>query len=51
MHNLFTFYFIDILSAIYSVFFYEKIAFKYHFKVKKLETVAKGTLDLGIFCC
>lgn len=37
---------IGILSAIYSIFFYEKTAFKYRFKVKKLETVAKGTLEI-----
>jgi len=37
---------IGILSVIYSIFFYEKISFKYSFKVKKLETVAKDTLEI-----
>lgn len=37
---------IGLLSAIYSIFFYEKTAFKYHFKVKKLDVVAKGTLEI-----
>jgi len=38
--------FIGLLSAIYSIFFYERISFKYKFKVKKLETVATGTLEI-----
>lgn len=37
---------IGILSAIYSIFIYERAAFKYHFKVNKLETVANGTLEI-----
>jgi predicted ferric reductase len=37
---------IGISSIIYSIFFYEKISFKYKFKVKKLETVATGTLEI-----
>lgn len=38
--------FIGILSIIYSIFFYEKVSFKYKFKVKKLEIVANGTLEI-----
>ncbi len=38
--------FIGLVSVIYSIFFYEKISFKYKFKVKKLETVATGTLEI-----
>jgi len=37
---------IGIISVIYSIFFYEKISFKYKFKVKKLEIVANGTLEI-----
>ena len=37
---------IGVSSIIYSIFFYEKISFKYKFKVKKLETVATGTLEI-----
>jgi predicted ferric reductase len=38
--------FIGVSSIIYSIFLYEKISFKYNFKVKKLETVATGTLEI-----
>lgn len=34
------------LSVIYSIFLYEKISFKYKFKVKKSENVATGTLEI-----
>lgn len=37
---------IGISSAIYSIFFYEKTAFKHHFKVIKLEEVADGTVEI-----
>ncbi|GKX67403.1 ferredoxin reductase family protein [Inconstantimicrobium mannanitabidum] len=37
---------IGILSAIYSIFIYEKTGFKYRFKVNKLDTVANGTLEI-----
>jgi predicted ferric reductase len=37
---------IGLLSVIYSVFFYEKISFKYHYKISNLETVANGTLEI-----
>ncbi|BCZ46522.1 membrane protein [Clostridium gelidum] len=37
---------LGIISVIYSIFFYEKISFKYKFKVKRLETVATGTLEI-----
>jgi predicted ferric reductase len=37
---------IGILSVIYSIFFYEKISFKHKYKVKKLEVVANGTLEI-----
>lgn len=37
---------IGVLSIIYSIFFYEKISFKYKFKVKKLEIVANETLEI-----
>ena len=37
---------IGVLSVIYSILFYEKTSFKYKFKVKKLETVANGTLEI-----
>lgn len=35
-----------LVSAIYSVFLYEAVAFKYSFKVKKLQLVAKDTLEI-----
>ena len=38
--------FIGIISAIYSIFFYEKTSFKYHYKVSKLQTVANGTIEI-----
>ncbi|MDT8716829.1 ferric reductase-like transmembrane domain-containing protein [Clostridium sp. 19966] len=37
---------IGIASAIYSIFLYEAVAFKYRFKVEKLQLVAKGTLEI-----
>lgn len=37
---------IGLVSAVYSIFLYERISFKYRFKVKKLEEVAKGTLEI-----
>lgn len=37
---------IGIISILYSLFFYEKISFKYKFKVKKLEIVANETLEI-----
>lgn len=37
---------IGIISIFYSLFFYEKISFKYKFKVKKLEIVANETLEI-----
>ncbi len=37
---------IGVISAIYSVFLYEKLSFKYKFKVKSLEMVANGTLEI-----
>lgn len=37
---------IGVLSIVYSIFFYEKISFKYRFKVKKLEIVANETLEI-----
>jgi predicted ferric reductase len=37
---------IGIISIFYSIFFYEKISFKYKFKVKKLEIVANETLEI-----
>lgn len=37
---------IGILSVIYSIFFYEKVSFKYKYKVKKLDVVANGTLEI-----
>ncbi len=37
---------IGIISAIYSVFLYEKISFKYKYRVKKLEIVANGTFEI-----
>lgn len=38
--------FVGIVSVIYSIFIYERSSFKYHFKVKKLEYVAKGMLEI-----
>ncbi|MHC1681499.1 MAG: ferric reductase-like transmembrane domain-containing protein [Clostridiaceae bacterium] len=38
--------FIGIISIIYSIFLYEKISFKYRYKVKSLETVPNGTLEI-----
>jgi predicted ferric reductase len=37
---------IGIVSVVYSIIFYEKISFKYKFKVKKLDIVANGTLEI-----
>lgn len=37
---------IGAVSVVYSIFLYEKISFKYKFKVKSLETVANGTLEI-----
>lgn len=37
---------IGILSAVYSVLIYERAAFKYNFKVSKLNVVANGTLEI-----
>ncbi|OOM82409.1 2-halobenzoate 1,2-dioxygenase electron transfer component [Clostridium puniceum] len=37
---------IGILSITYSIFFYERVSFKYKFKVKKLEIVANETLEI-----
>lgn len=37
---------IGILSIIYSIFFYEKVSFKYKFKIKKLEIIANETLEI-----
>lgn len=38
--------FIGIISAIYSIFFYEKTSFKYRYKVSKLQTVANGIIEI-----
>lgn len=38
--------FIGAMSVIYSILFYEKTSFKYKFKVKKIEIVANGTLEI-----
>ncbi|MBL4931662.1 ferric reductase-like transmembrane domain-containing protein [Clostridium paridis] len=38
--------FIGIISAVYSIFIYEKKSFKYKYKVKSLRTVAIGTLEI-----
>lgn len=35
-----------IVSAVYSIFFYERFSFKYKYKVQKLERVANGTLEI-----
>lgn len=37
---------LGIFSAVYSVFIYERAAFKYRFKVSKLDVVANGTLEV-----
>lgn len=37
---------IGILSVIYSIFLYEKISFKYKYKVSSLNIVADGTLEI-----
>lgn len=37
---------IGLSSVIYSVFFYERTSFKYHYKITKLEIVSNGTLEL-----
>jgi len=37
---------IGIMSIFYSIFFYEKLSFKYKYKVQKLENVASGTLEI-----
>ncbi|PJI08642.1 MULTISPECIES: ferredoxin reductase family protein [Clostridium] len=37
---------IGIMSAFYSIFLYEKVAFKYDFTVKNLNFVADGTLEI-----
>ncbi|HEY5525770.1 MAG TPA: ferric reductase-like transmembrane domain-containing protein [Clostridium sp.] len=38
--------FTGLIAAIYSIFLYEKIAFRYHYKVKKLEIVATNSLEI-----
>lgn len=38
--------FIGIISVIYSVFFYERTSFRYHYKVSRLQTVANGTIEI-----
>jgi predicted ferric reductase len=38
--------FIGVVSIIYSVIFYEKTSFKYKYKIKNLEVVANGTLEI-----
>lgn len=35
-----------IISVVYSIFFYEKLSFKYKYKVQKLEMVANETLEI-----
>ncbi|OOM16128.1 ferredoxin reductase family protein [Clostridium saccharobutylicum] len=37
---------LGIISVVYSIFFYEKTSFKYVFKVKNLQRVANGTLEI-----
>ncbi len=37
---------IGLLSLIYSIIFYEKTSFKYHFKISKLEYVANGMMEI-----
>jgi predicted ferric reductase len=37
---------IGVVSVVYSIFFYEKLSFKYKYKVQKLEKVASGTLEI-----
>jgi len=37
---------IGVISVLYSIFLYEKTSFKYKFKVKRLEIVANGTLEI-----
>ncbi|OOM76712.1 ferric reductase-like transmembrane domain-containing protein [Clostridium sp. BL-8] len=37
---------IGLISVAYSIFFYEKLSFKYKYKVQKLESVANGTLEI-----
>lgn len=37
---------IGVISVVYSIFFYEKLSFKYKYKVQKLEMVASGTLEI-----
>lgn len=37
---------IGIVSVAYSIFFYEKLSFKYKYKVQNLEKVANGTLEI-----
>lgn len=37
---------IGLISVSYSIFFYEKLSFKYKYKVQKLESVANGTLEI-----
>lgn len=37
---------IGVLSALYSIFIYERTAFKYRYKVSNIREVAKGTLEI-----
>lgn len=37
---------IGIISAIYSIFLYERFAFKYHYKVSNIKEVAKNMLEI-----
>lgn len=37
---------IGLISVAYSIFFYEKLSFKYKYKVQKLESVANGTIEI-----
>ncbi|MDF2882355.1 MAG: putative ferric reductase [Clostridiaceae bacterium] len=37
---------LGVASAVYSIFLYEKTAFKYHFKIKNLQVVADDTLEI-----
>ncbi|QAA30500.1 ferric reductase-like transmembrane domain-containing protein [Clostridium manihotivorum] len=37
---------VGVVSIFYSIFFYEKVAFKYRFKVSKLKLVSDGTLEI-----
>ncbi|MDP4094918.1 MAG: FAD-binding oxidoreductase [Bacillota bacterium] len=37
---------VGILSAFYSIFLYEKTAFKYHYRVSEVREIAKGTIEI-----